>query len=300
MRAYRKQVLESLRPLVRPESMDALQAGLIMFNTVSFNEHFVDDWHTNIHLADTRKTKIKTIRELLELLFGLDDIEYMTRKNWEGATFRFLCLRACELIQEHCGVAARVSFHDLIGRYFIATHWLIPLPLLSKFIQRGKERLPKIKFVAILHLRYALSNRHRGQTYPVTDFLPTTVNTPSIYRPLPHQLRGPPKLRYETSEEEDINDESIPLRMRIQRQETRRIERLQEQAQLRETEARKPRWTMIDWDLQELDERGMELNVSDFQRNNMPIDGILEDLSYKLDQEWQAWEQEEAMVQLSS
>ena len=91
-------------------------------------------------MINPRKGLVRNIQDLLELLWGFDN--RIDRHLWQDALFRVICQRACELINKHCGIQGSRDFHELVGRYFIATHWLVPYPTPTKFVQRNKYKRP--------------------------------------------------------------------------------------------------------------------------------------------------------------
>jgi hypothetical protein len=125
-----------------------------------------------------RRTKTKLIQDLLFHMWGFTNME---RKHWESLSFRALSKRACEIIEEHCGVVERRKFLDLIGRYFIATHWLFPRPTPTKFVQRNHSN--NISFAEVHHGRLVHSSRSQDLFVDVSFLLPTTINYPTKYRP---------------------------------------------------------------------------------------------------------------------
>jgi hypothetical protein len=186
MRSYRREVFRYYKYLFRPESYKQAREGLIMLCPASTREHFIDD--TAIHLVDPRRIQVKNIQDLLELLWGFDN--GINRSSWEDAPFRVLCRRACELIAASLGARKSAEFHELVGRYFVATHWLIPYPTPRKFTQKGKDKVPLWIGLSHWHLSLKYEHAERGMKIRPTTALKTTIPKPVVFRLGPRGRRA--------------------------------------------------------------------------------------------------------------
>ena len=293
MQIYRREIFRVIQHLVRPESQEQAKNGQIMFCRASFRQHFVDDWETIISVTDMRRSKTKLIQELLFHMWGFGN---MLRKGWEPLPFRALSKRACEIIEEHCGVEARRDFFDLIGRYFIATHWLFPRPTPTKFVQRNRRN--EISFAEVYHRRLVHSSRNQNLIVDVSILLPTTINYPIQYRPSWHQAS-------------DAGREDEYCMGRHQKIERFSIDFWRENGRAWDHEKDKEpkgiidfgketpkhvlrRWRMVDWDFSlPFEGPSMTQIPRDYLATLAPFDGELGMITSALDMAWRAWQQVE-------
>jgi hypothetical protein len=182
MRSYRKEVFRHLKDLVQPEHHKKAASGNIMLCQTSLEQHLVAEAVRNRHLVDPRRTKIKSIEELVRLLWGCGSEDEMRRDRWENAPFRVLNQRAIEIVEASCGGLSSQAFHDLVKRYFIATHWLIPYPTPTKFVQTSHNN--QVLWLGIYHQRLAYSHKYGVAKLPATVLLGTVQARPTTaYRP---------------------------------------------------------------------------------------------------------------------
>jgi hypothetical protein len=181
MQSYRKEVFRYWKDLVRPEFEKKASQGEIGLYYASIQEHFKPESISTLHIIEPRRTKTKTIEDLVFFLWDdrLDD--ELDRGRWEDAPFRIFARRAINIITEHCGKAARHKFRDDIKRYFIATHWLFPQPTQTKFVQRGKGK--QIQCIAVYHLRLAFSRRFHNTTVNPSFTYQLSQQSPTLFRP---------------------------------------------------------------------------------------------------------------------
>ena len=117
MRSYRKEVFRYLATMVSVERHPEAAKGQLMLCAASISSSFTNEsLDEGLTVVDVRRTKIRRIRDLLELLWGLDDD--MRRGSWVDAPFRVLCRRAKQLVAEYCGAEEAATFHDLRVRGF--------------------------------------------------------------------------------------------------------------------------------------------------------------------------------------
>ncbi|PMD12913.1 hypothetical protein NA56DRAFT_652194, partial [Hyaloscypha hepaticicola] len=290
MRIYRQEIFRFISHLVRPESQEQAKSGQIIFCRASFQQHFVDDWEQDISISDMRRTKTKLIQDLLFHMWGFTDEE---RKHWESLPFRALSKRACEILGEHCGAKARRQFHDMIGRYFIATHWLFPRPTHSKFVQRNHWN--EMCWTEVYHRRFVHSAVAQNRIVNVSLLLPTTVNYPTQYRP-----------SYDQTSKEGANDESLIITHReidkwltgfMQKNGRPWDPKLDEEPEIDRFGIPTPkrvlrRWRMVDWDFSVPGKREHISQIpSDHVATLAPFDSELETITSALDMAWRAWQQ---------
>ncbi|PMD11962.1 hypothetical protein NA56DRAFT_652833 [Hyaloscypha hepaticicola] len=258
IRIYRQEIFRFISHLVRPESQEQAKSGQIIFYRVSF-----------------QRTKTKLIQDLLFHMWGFTDEE---RKHWESLPFRALSKRACEILGEHCGAKARRQFHNIIGHYFITTHWLFPRPIHSKFVQRNHWN--EMCWTEVYHRRFVHSAVAQNRIVNVSLLLPTTISKEGtndesliiIYREIDKWLTGfmqkngrpwDPKL----DEEPEIDRFGIPTPKRVLR-----------------------RWRMVDWDFSVPGKREhMSQIPSDHVATLAPFDSELETITSALDMAWCVW-----------
>jgi hypothetical protein len=262
MRSYRKEVFRYFKALFRPESGEEAALGKIMLCPSSLEEHLVDDWYTTIHLVSPKRSLIRNIQDLLELLWGFDD-GIIRAKSWRDAPFRVICQRACELITTHVGSQAATDFHGLVGRYFIATHWLIPYPTPTKFVQRNHDRQPL--WIEVYHQRLARQYRRKVKYLRPDLALLTTIASPQVCRP----SRDRQLARY--------SQDTAPYLSKLRKE---------------KIDLRTARWYMPDWDLAHGQGDTMwALIPADYQPSRPRIDGDLLAIGRVLE-EWYQVEQQ--------
>ena len=198
MRSYRKYVFKTIKKLIRPESYEQASSGRIGFCSESFREHFIDDWSNEIHVIDPRRGKLKKISDVLELLWGFDN---QLRKGWEDAPFRVFARQAVESFRQKFGRLESERFHTLIGRYFLASHWLIPQPTSTKFFQTNHQK--QANFLSIYHRKLAYSeyNHDLVEVWQASHLMCTTVNYPTQHRPAVNNRSEEEKMRYVVKQE---------------------------------------------------------------------------------------------------
>jgi hypothetical protein len=256
MRSYRKEVFRHFKALFRPESREEAALGKIMLCPSSLDEHLVDDWHTTIHLISPQRSLIRNIQDLLELLWGFND-RVIRAKSWSDAPFRVICQRACELIKTHVSSQASADFHGLVGRYFIATHWLIPYPTPTKFVQRNHDKQPL--WIEFYHQRLAYQHRRKVKYLRPDLALRTTIASPQVWRP----SRDRQLTRYA--------QDTAPYLSKLRKE---------------KIDLRRARWYMPDWDLARGQGDTMwALVPMDYQPNRPRIDGDLRAIGRVLE-EW--------------
>ena len=187
MRSYRKEVFRYFKDLFESDdrTQKAAAEGKIMFCQASFQECFVDGWEQKIHLVNPKKVQTRNIQDLLELLWGFND--GIDRRSWSDAPFRTIFWRARELVEHYGGAAWSAAFHARVGRYFVATHWLIPYPTPGKFAPRNHHKQPL--WIGLYHRRLAFSKRNDYRVYPAKQIMSTTKDQPTSYRPPPTHRR---------------------------------------------------------------------------------------------------------------
>lgn len=168
-----------LKTLILPESLEQAKGGEIMFCAAGIRSLFGPDTLESLHIIDPKKTKVKSIHEMVSLLWGFDDGR--RRDCWADAPFRLLCRRAIELVSDVDGDEEGQLFHDLIFRYFVATHWLFPYHTPTKFVQRGRGKA--ILWTGFFHRLLADWEVDRMPIAAVSELLRTTIPQPTVWRP---------------------------------------------------------------------------------------------------------------------
>jgi hypothetical protein len=183
MQAYRRYCFGCLKSVIRPEHYQAALQGEFMFCSTDISRLIGPEAFQNIHLVHPDRVQNNSthssIHSLLVLIWGVDPNIY--RARWEHAPFRLLCRRAIEIITNTFTPAEGLLFHDLVFRYFIATHWLIPSPARTRFIVKTKRR--EIQWIGIYHRAIAYWSSNRMPIANVEDLLPTTLPQPTQWQP---------------------------------------------------------------------------------------------------------------------
>ena len=186
MQAYRKYSFRRLRGCVLPEYHAEAEQGGLMFCATEIRRLLGPDSFQAMHLVQPCRGAIRSVYSLAALLWGFDDGS--RRDTWDDAPFRVLCRRAVEIVHTGYGRERGLLFHDLVFRYFIATHWLIPYPTPTKFLQRNKRRA--ILWIGVYHRSVAYWEPTRMPLMLVEQLLPTTVPQPTKWRPESHPWEG--------------------------------------------------------------------------------------------------------------
>jgi hypothetical protein len=292
MRAYRKEVFKHISHLVKPESREEAESGKILLCESWIREHFVDDWEANISIININRTKIRTIQDLVELLWGFGDS--IERGSWDKAPFRTFCQRALEIIEAHYGVASRNEYHELIGRYFIASHWMIPYPTRTKFIQRNHRNI--ILWISIYHRKLAYKIPDYRRLIAVSAFLPTTENYPTIHKPkwehtlLEEQWRISREEAWERQVQQHAAYKQLAIEQNIPNYVLHDGNDIVREPLPRLTE----RWHMFHWGFSHYDKGPfMRQFPVDFTNTRNPFDSDLTSITTNLELAWRTWQQGE-------
>lgn len=215
MRAYRKEIFAYLKPQCQPELYKEAAKGEVVLCYTELRRLLTPESLANMHIVNCQRTKIRSIHDLVSLLWGIDDGR--DRGRWENSSFRVLCRRAVEVVRQHCGPADADSFHDMVMRYSIATHWLIPYPSPAKLFRKNSRK--ETVWIAVYHRRLAYSQSRSGADIPVDRLLNTVKPRPDRYRPLVFPWGVPFKLvgEMEAYREPEVSKEfesCIPARVR--------------------------------------------------------------------------------------
>lgn len=236
-----------------------------------------------------RRTKTKLIQDLLFYMWGFTDKE---RKHWESLPFRALSKRACEILGEYCGAKARWQFYDIIGRYFIATHWLFPRPMHTKFVQRNHRN--EMCWTEVYHRRLIDSPTRQNQIIDVSFLLPITVNYPTQYRPAFKQRSDPgsydealmsihQKINQYLADFEQANGR--PWNPKLDKKPY--ISLVDDHFGIPTPKRVLHRWRIVDWDFSVPGkQQNMSQTPSDYLATLAPFDGELESITSALDLHW--------------
>lgn len=104
VRAYRKEVFWSLKRHIRPELYKEAASGRVTLCYHEIRRLFTPKGLANISLVNCDRIKTRYLDELLAFLWSLEPDSTMRRGQWENIAYRVLCWRACELVQNCCGV----------------------------------------------------------------------------------------------------------------------------------------------------------------------------------------------------
>lgn len=200
MQAYRKYSFRCLRGCIPPEHHAEAGQGRLMFCATEIRRLLGPDSFQALHLVQPCRGAIRSVYKLAAFLWGFDDGS--RRGAWDNAPFRILCRRAVEIVHTSYGRERGLLFHDLIFRYFIATHWLIPYPTPTRFLQRDKGRA--ILWTGVYHRSVACWEPTRMPFMPVEQLLPTTVPQPTKWRPESHPWEGDAPERSQYMEDWDL------------------------------------------------------------------------------------------------
>ncbi len=158
-RVFRKDFFRSIQGLVRAEKLEEALDGRVMLcwasliNTLELEEElasYEDEWWNNIkglRLQYTNRTKVRTLHDVVDLLWDLDDGQ--KRGRWEKYTYRVLYRRALELVRLHVGRSYEGKIHEFNKKQFVLTHWILPFPNTQRF-WRSRDSSCK-EFVAVQH-----------------------------------------------------------------------------------------------------------------------------------------------------
>jgi hypothetical protein len=179
LRSYRKEVFGYIKADIQPEYHKKALNGDVMLCYTELQSVLTPESVANLYIVDAKRTKIRSIEDLVKLLWGIDD-QYI-RDRWSNISFRALHQRAFELIGEHCGKTIQDRFYDNIMRYFVALNWLVPYPSSSKLFQKKPQK--GLQWVAIYHRRLAYSTTKQGTIMGISVLRPMTERRPVRYRP---------------------------------------------------------------------------------------------------------------------
>ena len=163
---FRKDVFQAIKGEIRKEHLESALAGKVMLCKSSL-EPILSPWEggepRQLHIADANRTKIRTVKQLVDFLWDFDDDH--KRTQWANRSYRRLHQRALKVVQVHCGAEAAERVHDGIKRIFVLTNWVLPYPNETKFFRQGdfKQRL----WMSICHRDWA--GRRANEVIPFRE-----------------------------------------------------------------------------------------------------------------------------------
>ncbi len=180
LRQFRKNVFSLIKSDILPEYQEAALAGKVMLCWTSLQNVLVDQggvclWgkSTRISVIRANRSKIRTVKEITDLLWNFDD--GAERRRWEHYGYRAICQRALQLAQIHCGASSAGILHDQIKRAFVATNWIIPYANSERFWPTSQRHR---SCLSIFHPEL-LHSRRTGQTIPYEVLMKETQDRKS-------------------------------------------------------------------------------------------------------------------------
>jgi hypothetical protein len=153
---FRKDFFRSIQELVRAERLEEALDGRVMLCWDSLtdalepeeNVSYDGEWWNmkGLRLRYTNRTKVRTLRDVVDLLWDIDDGQ--ERGRWEKYTYRVLYRRALELVRLHVGRSYEGKVHEFNKKQFVFTHWILPFPNTQRF---WRSRSGCKEFVAVQH-----------------------------------------------------------------------------------------------------------------------------------------------------
>jgi hypothetical protein len=200
VRHFRKDVFRSIKDEIRPEFCEAALNGSIMLCKRSLKKVLLpndDKEKSLVYTISANRSKVKTIQQLVDLLWDFDD--GIPRTSWNNRGFRGIHRRALDVVKKSSGKVVAGHLHDRVKRLFITSNWIIPYPSKDKFLQRGgphgKDRL----WISVYHREWAYEYK-LGASISFSQLCETTGDVrPSIK----YEWRRP-QLELERSRKEEF------------------------------------------------------------------------------------------------
>jgi len=180
IRAFRKEVWSHFKPQIYEYMYQEAEKGQLPLCEKSIQLLFTDEARAKMKVVTSARIKTKSIKLLVSRLWGIRDQNQNQRGPWENIPFRVLCLRAVELVEEHCSLQLGKAFHNTLQRYFIATNWLMPHPRDSQFFQKNQQK--ETMWIAVYHRRMIHSAVKWDANISLDLLLSTTLKEPTRYR----------------------------------------------------------------------------------------------------------------------
>jgi hypothetical protein len=132
--AFRKDVFQQIKPLLKKEHVEEALAGEVFLCWPSVNR-VLQPRHRPVHLVTGKRLTVQSIDVLFAWLWGWRE-DHFQRKHWSEKPYRLLYRRSCETIRLLRGKGHAREWKQKLKSSFIRSNWLLPYPQGDRFMKR--------------------------------------------------------------------------------------------------------------------------------------------------------------------